>query len=361
MRVVLDGTPLLGERTGVGRYTAALLGELAGRDELDLTVTAFTARGQRALRRTVPPGVRVRGWPIPARWLRGRWASGNGPPVEQLAGDADLVHATNFVLPPTRSARGVLTVHDLAFLDRPGDLHPAESDLPGLVRSSVHAAAVVCTPTRAVADGVVLRLGVPADRVVVTPLGVDEAWFRTAPPTGELRGRLDLPQRYLLFVGTAQPRKGLDVLLAAHASDPDLPPLVLAGPAGWGVGEVASERVHRLGFLDDVDLRAVVTGALAVVLPSRDEGFGLPVLEAMAAGVPVVCSNVPALREVAGGQAALVPPGDVPALAAALDTVSGGGRDPAGSVVRRAHAARFTWAACADATLTAYRQALACP
>jgi glycosyltransferase involved in cell wall biosynthesis len=217
----------------------------------------------------------------------------------------------------------------------------------------------VCTPSGAVAAQVADRLGVPADRIVVTPLGVGREWLTAGPPTGALRARLRLPARYLLFVGAAQPRKGLDVLCDAHAAA-DLPPLVLAGPAGWGQPLLASSRIHPIGFLDDADLRSVVAGAAVLVLPSRVEGFGLPVLEAMASGVPVVCSDVPALREVSGGLATLVAPGDPVALAAALDSAvhDGAETDPAAATARRAHAARHTWQACAAATVRAYSLAL---
>ena len=358
LRVLLDGTALLGPRTGIGRYIAALVAELATRVDVDLTVTGFTARGQLALRAAVPDGVRVRGGPVPARGLRAAWQRGAWPPVELLAGDADVLHAPNFVLPPARRAAGVVTIHDLAFLDRPDELAPANRNLPELVRSAAHRAAAVCTPSRAVAGEVVRRLHVPADRVLVTPLGVSPGWFRATPPTAELRAELGLPPRYLIFVGAAQPRKGLDVLLDAHQAELDLPPLVLAGPAGWGPPRATSSRVHPVGYLQEAVLRAVVAGATALVLPSRDEGFGLPLAEAMAAGVPVVCSNLPALREVAGEHATLVPPGDVAALAAALITVSGSGSDAAGTAGRRAQAARFTWAACAEATVSAYQLAL---
>ncbi|MGH4018338.1 MAG: glycosyltransferase family 4 protein, partial [Pseudonocardiaceae bacterium] len=290
VRVLLDGTPLLGRRSGVGRYTASLIAELATRPDVDLTVTGFTARGQLALRAAVPEGVRVRGGPVPARGLRAAWQRGSWPPVELLAGDAEVVHATNFVLPPARQAAGAVTVHDLAFLDRPDELAPSNKDLPDLVRSAARRAAVVCAPSRAVGQQVTDRLGVPAERVVVTPLGVDDGWFAAAPPTTALRGELRLPQRYLLFVGAAQPRKGLDVLLDAHKAELDLPPLVVTGPAGWGPPQASSSRVHTVGYLAEDDLRSVVAGAAALVLPSRDEGFGLPVAEAMATGVPVVCS-----------------------------------------------------------------------
>ncbi|MGH3871821.1 MAG: glycosyltransferase family 4 protein [Pseudonocardiaceae bacterium] len=358
-RVLIDATPLLGQRSGIGRYTAALLRELAIRPDVDVSVTAFTARGQAALRAAVPPGIRVRGGPVPARVLRQLWQRAGWPPTELLAGHADVLHATNFVLPPSKRARGVVTVHDLAFLDRPDQLARQQRDLPDLVARSVARAAVVCTPSAAVAQQVARRLGVPAQRIVVTPLGVDRSWLTAAAPTEALRTALGLPRRYLLFVGAAQPRKGLDVLLDAHAARSDLAPLVLAGPAGWGPTPVARQhRVRTLGYLDDADLRCVVAGATALVLPSRDEGFGLPVLEAMAAGVPVVCSDLPALREITGGLATLVAPEDPVALAAALATVADSGCDPAGAAARRAHAARYTWQACAQATTRAYRQAL---
>ncbi|MGH3840895.1 MAG: glycosyltransferase family 4 protein [Pseudonocardiaceae bacterium] len=357
-RVLLDGTPLLGQRTGVGRYTAALLDELAIRSDVDVTITAFTARGQVALRAAVPPGVTVRGGPVPARALRAAWQRWGWPPTELLAARSDILHATNFVLPPSRHARGVVTVHDLAFLDRPEHLAPQQRNLPELVRRSVARAAVVCTPSAAVAQQVAHRLDIAAERIVVTPLGVDGSWRDAAAPTEARRATLGLPRRYLLFVGAAQPRKGLDVLLDAYAAGSDLAPLVLAGPAGWGPPPTLSSRVHTVGYLGEADLRCVVAGAIAVVLPSRDEGFGLPVLEAMAAGVPVVCSDLPALREITGGLATLVPPGDPAALAAALAAADRADGDRTGGAARRAHAAHYTWCACAEATVGAYRIAL---
>jgi glycosyltransferase involved in cell wall biosynthesis len=362
LQIVVDGTPLLGQRTGVGRYTAALLDELAGLAEpegLDIGVAAFSLRGHRTLRSRLPAGVRARGLPAPARALRAAWRRLPVPPVELLVGHADVVHATNFVLPPAVRAAGVVTVHDLAFLDRPDELEPAQRGLPALVRDATRRAAMVCTPTTAVARQVVQRLGVRDDRIVVTPLGVDPAWFVAAPPSAEARRRLNLPQQYLLFVGTAQPRKGLDVLLAAHQAAPGAPPLVLTGAAGWGpevpVGD--PERVLRTGYLPEVDLRRVVAGAAALVLPSRDEGFGLPVLEALACGIPVIATDAPALVEVAAGYAQHVPVGDIGALAEALSTVDSAARDPQTAAARRAHASEFTWRSCAESTVAAYRLA----
>jgi glycosyltransferase involved in cell wall biosynthesis len=353
MRVLIDGTPLLGQRTGVGRYTAALAEELASMRGVDIRAVALTLRGWRALRSVLPHEVWARGLPCSARVLRQCWLHSSFPPIELIAGFSDVVHGTNFVLPVSARAAGVLTIHDLAFLDAPDELPPLDRELPALVRRSAERARVVCTPTKAVAAAVVERLDVPSERVMVTPLGVDPAWFTARPPSEERRRRLGLPEHYLLFVGAEGPRKGLDALYTAHAMARDLPPLVLTGPSPSGV----DGQVIRTGYLPEVELRSVVAGAAAVVLPSRDEGFGLPVLEALACNVPVVCSDVPALREVAGDQASFVPYGDVDGLAATMRSVLSEGSPPHVAAARRAHAAGFTWRRCAEATVAAYRRA----
>ncbi|RKT85426.1 Glycosyltransferase involved in cell wall bisynthesis [Saccharopolyspora antimicrobica] len=345
LRVLLDGTPLLGNRTGIGRYTASLVTALASL--ADVRLIGFTTRGWRQLREVAPPGTRAVGPPIPARALRKLWQRGAFPPVELLAGRADVVHGTNFVLPPPARAAGVVTVHDLAFLDDPS---LAEPDLPALVRSSVQRAQVVCTPTAAVADAVSTRLDVPREKIVVTPLGVDPEWFSATPMDSALRARYGLPAEYLLFVGAEGPRKGLPGLLEAHG--PDLPPLVIAGP---GTPQVDGA-VIRTGYLPEDDLRRLVAGASALVLPSRDEGFGLPALEALACGTPVVCSDIPALREVTAGSAAYFPFGDASALHEALHQAL---TNPPNPKTGTAQAKSFTWQTCAETTLAAYRRATA--
>jgi glycosyltransferase involved in cell wall biosynthesis len=211
----------------------------------------------------------------------------------------------------------------------------------------------VCTPTRAVAQTIEERLDIPAEKIVVTPLGVDPAWFTARPPSEALAKRVGLPREYLLFVGAAGPRKALDWLLKAHEFSPELPPLVLVGP-GHGGGR---DRVRSVGYLSDVDLRSVVAGASALILPSRDEGFGLPVLEALACDVPVVCTDLPALREVGGGHTTLVPFGDSEAMAAAITAALEESLSLPDLATRRAHAGGFTWHRCAELTVAAYRRA----
>ncbi|RZS33899.1 glycosyltransferase involved in cell wall biosynthesis [Herbihabitans rhizosphaerae] len=353
LRVLVDGTPLLGARTGIGRYTSALTEQLASMSTVDIRAVAFTLRGWRKLRTVLPHDVTARGMPVSARLLRKCWLRAPFPPIELFAGFTDVVHGTNFVLPPAMRAAGVLTVHDLAFFDAPEELSPGDAELPELVARSAARASIVLTPTKAVAERVAERLNVPEDKIAVTPLGVDPAWFTARPPGDDLRAKIGVPSEYLLFVGAAGPRKSLDWLRKAHEASPELPPLVLAGP-----GHEGGDRVIATGYLPDVDLRNVVAGASALVLPSRDEGFGLPVLEALACDVPVVCTDVPALRETSGGHATLVPYGDVEALRTALAAALAEPATPAALTSRRAHVGSFTWRRCAELTVDAYRQAL---
>ncbi|WP_033375226.1 glycosyltransferase family 4 protein [Actinopolyspora halophila] len=357
MRVVLDGTPLLGRRTGIGRYTARLAAELGAVPGCRPRLLGLTTRGWRALRRVAPEGTAARGLPAPARPLHSCWAFAEFPPVELLARSADLVHGTNFVQPPSARVPGVLTVHDLDFLNTV-DGRSGGSRVR-LTERSVRRASVVCTPTEAVAAEVSERFDLDRRRIVVTPLGVDREWFEASPPDEALRREYGLPPQYLLFVGDAGPRKGLSTL--AEAVDERLPPLVTAGPGrpGSESGLPGGGTSVHTGYLPERVLRRVVAGAEALVLPSRDEGFGLPTLEAMAAGVPVVCSDIPALREVTAGHALLAAHGDGAALRTALHLAVGSAAERDARRRAREHAAGFTWRGCAEATLRAYRLALA--
>jgi glycosyltransferase involved in cell wall biosynthesis len=357
--VGLDATPLLGQRTGVGRYVSALLDALAtgpAGQGLELRATAFTVRGRGELAAALPATVPAVGRPVPARLLRQAWSRGGLPPLEWLTGALDVFHATNFVLPPRRRAAGVLTVHDLGFLRVPETLAAANLVYRTLVPRGVREAAVTLTPTETVRQEVIAEFGVDPGRVAVTPLGVDETWFTPPAPAP------DSPEApYVLFVGTVEPRKGLPTLLAAlrRIRPGEAPRLVVAGPAGWGPDldtAGAGADVVRTGFLSDDRLQSLVAGAAALLLPSRYEGFGLPVLEALAAGTPVLASDLPVLREVGGSHARYLPVDDVDAWAEALS----------GAVaVRDAHdpgpgsawARRWTWDACAESTAAAYRVA----
>jgi glycosyltransferase involved in cell wall biosynthesis len=259
-----------------------------------------------------------------------------------------------------------VTVHDLSFLRTPQTVTQASLAYRTLVPRSIARAGAVIVPSAAVAAEVADEYPGTADRVVVTPLGVDPAWFEAAPPDEARRRRLGLPADYLVFSGSLEPRKNLPLLLAAHrrlrAEDPDWPPLVLMGPPGWGPGldldGLPPGAVRLTGYLSDDDLRSVVAGARALVYPSLYEGFGLPPLEAMAAGVPVVASAAGAVPEAVGDAAVLVPVGDADAFAAALagllDDESARARLAGRGLVR---AAGFTWTKCAAGLADLYRRA----
>jgi glycosyltransferase involved in cell wall biosynthesis len=384
MKVGVDATPLLGPRTGVGRYVAGLveaLAELPGGEPEEVALIPFTWRGTADLPRVAPAAPRLRCGRrrVPARLLQAAWAAVPFPPVEWLAGPVDVFHATNFVAPPARRAATVVTIHDLTYLRHPEMVTAASARYRDLVPRALGRGATVCTPTAAVGAEVADAYRLPPERLVVTPLGVGPAWHAATAPDPAWLAATGLPERYLLFVGSREPRKNLPTLLAAYrqllgglvpgagrgASGSPVPPLVLVGPAGWGealdLAGLPAEAVRTPGYLPEDDLARVVAGAAALVFPSWYEGFGLPALEALACGTPVVASDLPALREVLDGQAELVPPGDAAALADALARVL---EDPGGEAARtarRTRAAAFTWAACAQATVTAYRRALEAP
>jgi glycosyltransferase involved in cell wall biosynthesis len=246
-----------------------------------------------------------------------------------------------------------VTIHDLSYLRHPDTVSSATARYRSLVPRSLRRAAVVLTPSQATADAVQEEYDVPCP-VVVTPLGIGPQWAGAEPPDDELRRRLGLPSAYLLFVGTLEPRKDLRTLLAALQLLPDAPPLVLVGPSGWGE-QVDVRGCITPGYLGDDALPAVVAGAAALVLPSRDEGFGLPVLEALAAGTPVVASDLPVLREVGGSVTTYAEPGGPASFAAALQEVLD---RPGPAEARRAHGAAYTWARCAETTRAAYSLAV---
>jgi glycosyltransferase involved in cell wall biosynthesis len=370
MRVAVDGTPLIGEGTGVATFTRGAIAALAARDDVELTAYGLTLRGRGALAGEVPAGVQVADRPMPASVLGRVWSRIDGPPAEWWTGAVDVVHGTNFVVPPTRRAAAVVSVYDLTAVRFPQLCAPASLRYPDLVRRAVARGAWVHTLATAIADEVVELLDVPPARVRVVPSGLD------APAPGDAdRGRahagLDPDDRYVLALGTVEPRKGLPDLVRAFdavaAARPDVH-LVVAGPDGWGTVAFAGAlalarhggRIHRLGWVDDRTRSDLLAGARVLAVPSVYEGFGYPPLEAMALGTPVVASAVGSLPEVLGDAARLVPGGDVEALGEALAEVLDDDA-VAADLARRGpvHAARFRWDECATGLVELYRDAIA--
>ncbi|HEX4901594.1 MAG TPA: glycosyltransferase family 1 protein [Acidimicrobiales bacterium] len=365
LHVAVDATPLLGARTGVGVFTHALLRGLGNRADVDVTAFPISVSGRRHLRDALPPGVDARTPPLPARPLHAVWRRASRPRLDLLLGRPDVVHGPNFVVPPARAAR-VATVHDLTTLRFPELCHPATLAFPTLVRRAAAEGAWVHTPSHAVRDEVLEELRLDPDRVVAVPNGFDR-------PAGdaEVGRRLAGAERYVLAVGTVEPRKDLPSLVRAvdqiAAAHPDLV-LVHAGGDGWGVEDLDTamaalrhpERVRRLGHVAHPQLGHLYAGASVFAYPSVYEGFGIPVLEAMSSGVPVVCTDVPAVREVAGDAAAIVPVGDVDGLAGAIARAWTDDAWRASAVGRgAARAERYSWDACVAGLVGVYHAALA--
>jgi glycosyltransferase involved in cell wall biosynthesis len=378
VRVGIDLTPLLGQRSGIGAFTSELVGQLAGVAELAAAVHlvgyAVTWRGRSALAGLAPPGVRVVERPLPARPLRWAWSRLDHPVLERFIGPIDVVHGTNFVVPPTRRAARLVTVHDLTPVRFPELSNRDTLAYPRLIERAWRSGAWVHADSEFVADEVREWLRVrdaDAHRVVPIHLGVTPQAAGRAAAGRALAGA----ERYVLAVGTIEPRKGLvdlvrafDLLAARDdpgRSDAERVRLVVAGADGWAlaafVAAVAASdqraRIVRLGRVDDAQRADLMAGAAVLAYPSLYEGFGLPPLEAMSAGVPVVCSDAGPLPEVTGNAAVRVPAGCPEALAAALADVLGNDALRARLAdAGPAHAAGFSWRRCAEALCRLYQR-----
>jgi glycosyltransferase involved in cell wall biosynthesis len=308
---------------------------------------------------------------MPARPLHALWARRDLPPVEWFIGPADVVHGTNFVVPPTRRAAAVVSVHDLTPLHHPELCDAATLAYPGLIRRALARGAWVHTDSGFVAGEVVEAFGADPERVRVVHPGVPllpelsdaeaEAAVRRLLPAGS--------GRYCLAVGTAEPRKDLPGLVrafgdvAAHHRDVSL---VLAGPPGWGAQALdeaiaaspTPARIVRTGWVEDADLAALIGRAAVLAFPSLYEGFGFPPLQAMRAQVPVVATRAGSLPEVLGDGARLVDSGDRDGLAAALEACLSDESVRRGLVAAgTAWVARFSWASCGEGLERLYRDA----
>lgn len=351
---------------GSASYLTALLAALQRRGDVRTTGLAAWHRGGPHPDH-VPTGP-VRSFLLPRYALYRAWNHLGGPRPEWAVRELDLVHATTWAIPPTGRPL-VVTVHDLAFLRDPGHFTPrgVRFFTRALDRTRREAAAVV-VPSRATADDCVAA-GIEAGRVHVVPHGAPR-WHVTPEAVAEVRHRLRLPDRFVLWCGTVEPRKNVPGLLDAFRlvaeRDPALH-LVLVGPPGWGDGPAptgtgaAADRVHHLGALAGADLPAVYAAATALCYPSLWEGFGLPVLEAMSVGCPVVTSRATSMAEIVADDAGvLVDPHDVEDIATGMLRATGADRG-ALAAAALTRAAEYTWSRSAEQHVAAYRAALGEP
>jgi len=378
VRVAIDYRPALRERSGVGEYTHQLVKAMLaafppGRSNSELQLSIFSSSWKDRLgASTQLAGARAIDRRIPVRLLNFAWHRWEWPPVESLAGERfDVTHSLHPLLMPSTQAAQVVTIHDLNFLSHP-ERTSAEirRDYPALARAHANRADRVIVVSAFTRREVERRLGVPADRIAVCPPGAPSWSPRQQAPR----------QGYILFFGTLEPRKNVGGLLDAYerliernafVAQPfraaTIPELVLAGKAtdsarAW-LDRIAQPplqgTVRHIGYVDADKRQALYDGARLVVQPSFEEGFGLPVLEAMSLGVPVVAANRGSLPELVGDAGALFDPERPDEIATAIERVLADDNYAAACAAKGLARARdFSWERTARLVVDVYRQAI---
>jgi glycosyltransferase involved in cell wall biosynthesis len=379
LRIAIDYTSAVNQNAGVGRFARSLVHAVVANDPTDqfLLLHANPNPGR------VPvypsgPNVTKRILRVNERWANIIWHRLQVPiPADWLTGPVDVYHSPDFVLPPVRGARSIVTVHDLAFLLYPecADAH-LRAYLEKTVPRSVQRADFVVADSENTRNDVIVLLGVPPEQVTVVPGGVDPVFQPVDDPErlAALRQSIGLDETtpYILFIGVIEPRKNLMGLIEAFdilKSRRPLPhKLVVAGRRGW-LSDSTMERAERSayrsdiifpGFIPDGELPTLYSAAEAFAFPSHYEGFGLPVLEAMACGTPVVASRASSLPEVVGDAGMQVDPNDPERLASALELLALNPEMRADFSARGLERAKlFSWDAAARVMLDVYHQVAA--
>jgi glycosyltransferase involved in cell wall biosynthesis len=358
VRIVVDVSPLARARTGIGNYLRGMLTGLAEVGAHEHELVAFGPSGPRgrqrirdslaglALELHVPLLPR-------AHWWRTAWSRLGRPPVETVVGPLDVFHFSDWMYPPQRGGVRATTIHDLVPLRFPEWVQSRTRRMHGpKYENAARTCDRVFVNSRFTANEVVELLRVPEERIVVAYPGI-------APRFHAEGERADLGDPYVLTVSTLEPRKNLAALVEAFTLLRQLRPkltLAIAGLEGWGERPPVAEGVRLLGFVSDDELARLYRGAEAFAYPSLFEGFGIPVVEALASGTPAVVSSHPSLDEACGGAALRADPDDAEAFGRALERALSPSPELRGRGL--AHAARFTWRACGEAVLSGYESAV---
>lgn len=338
-----------------GTATSALRTAVALSDVPGVEVIGVAGRHRNPPKPSFVPSVNMRYMSLRAPYLYETWLRFGWPSVESVTGDVDVVHCTGFVPPPSKAPL-VSTLHDVAWRHRPDHFtrHGVRVFERSLAEVRRRAELVLCPSTVTMLDAE--RAGIPVERLRLVPWGVEASEVDEAQKA-VVRTKYGLPGDYLLFVGTVEPRKNLRRLVEAlERAECDLP-LVVAGSLGWGdTGVEPSARVQFIGFVPEAELPALYAAAAVFCYPSEREGFGMPVLEAMSYGTPVVTSMGTSTEEVAGGAAVLVDPFEVDDIARGVDEALGRRAELSQWGLRQA--ARRHWSETARLTVDAYREVM---
>jgi glycosyltransferase involved in cell wall biosynthesis len=360
IRVLADASVAFNQRAGVGRYSRNILDRLIPAMPED-RLTLFNAAGEGDPVWDAPNGARLARYPLSRRRFDQLAIRLGLPlPVRPFVYRQDVVYSPDFVAPAMRRAARIVTIHDVAFLTHPNLTTPGNVEfLTTAVRREIARGAHLAAVSATTRDRIIGTLGVEPDRVRVIRNGVDRRFLEASPLPPGMLDELGVPREFLLMVGTIEPRKNHLGVLRAIERHPDGLPLVIVGREGWAADE-AIERIRvltstgRVVWLDDFgdgDLPALYAASRGVLYPSWTEGFGLPVLEALATGRPIVTGNDAVFGEIAGSLATMVDPADDDALLEAIQSLDTPAEGNEAANTRRQHAAQYGW----DQPVTALR------